>query len=217
MKQYNTVIFDLDGTLLNTLDDLTNSVNYALTLQGFPIREASQIRQFLGNGIGKLMELAIPNGIENPHYETCLTDFRNHYLYNMQNKTGPYEGVIELLDNLNRLGYKLAIVSNKFDKAVKELNQVHFAKFIQVAIGESKYIAKKPAPDTVIKALEELDSTRDRAVYVGDSEVDVRTAKNANMICIGVTWGFRDREVLEQEGADYIVNKPNEILKVLEE
>ena len=215
MKKYDTVIFDLDGTLLNTLDDLTDSVNHALTLNGYPVRETPEIRSFLGNGIGKLIELSIPEGLSNPQYEKCLADFRDHYLTNMRNKTGPYNGIMELLEQLDREGYKLAIVSNKFDPAVKELNQIYFEKYIKVAIGETKDIAKKPAPDTVLEALKELNSTVDKAVYVGDSEVDVQTAKNANMTCIGVTWGFRDRDVLE-EGAEYIINKPNEILSVLD-
>jgi phosphoglycolate phosphatase len=123
---------------------------------------------------------------------------------------------MELLQELSKEGYKLAIVSNKFDDAVKGLNQVYFGEYVKVAIGESDSINRKPAPDTVFKALEELGSTADKAVYVGDSEVDVQTAKNSGIMCVGVTWGFRDREVLEQEGADYIIDKPGELLKILE-
>jgi phosphoglycolate phosphatase len=216
MKRYDTVIFDLDGTLLNTLDDLTDSVNYALALHGFPCRKMDEIRSFVGNGVANLMELSISGGLDNPKYENCLADFRSHYSGNLQNKTDAYEGIMELLEQLSKEDYKLAIVSNKFDKAVKGLNKVYFGEYIKVAIGESEGICKKPAPDTVLKALEELGSTADKAVYVGDSEVDAQAAKNSGIMFVGVTWGFRDREVLEQEGADYIIDRPQELLKVID-
>jgi haloacid dehalogenase superfamily, subfamily IA, variant 1 with third motif having Dx(3-4)D or Dx(3-4)E len=216
MKKYDTVIFDLDGTLLNTLEDLTDSVNYALKLYGFPCRTIAEVRSFVGNGVARLMELSVPAGLNNPLYEKCLADFRNHYSENMQNKTGTYKGILDLLRQLLKEDYKIAIVSNKFDSAVKGLNQIYFGEYIKVAIGESENVSKKPAPDTVFKALEELCSTADKAVYVGDSEVDVKTAKNSGIICVGVTWGFRDRVVLEQEGADYIIDRPQELLKIID-
>jgi phosphoglycolate phosphatase len=215
MKNYDTVIFDLDGTLLNTLDDLADSVNYTVGMYGFPCRKIEEVKSFVGNGVARLMELSIPDGLNNPQYEKCLADFRNHYSKNMQNKTDAYKGIMELLEKLSKEGYKLAIVSNKFDKAVKGLNQVFFGEYVKVAIGESENVSKKPAPDTVFKALEELGSTADKSVYVGDSEVDVITAKNSGIMCVGVTWGFRDREVLEQEGADYIIDSPQELLKII--
>jgi len=215
MNKYDTVIFDLDGTLLNTLEDLTDSVNFALALYGFPCRKMAEVKSFVGNGVARLMELSIPDGINNPQYEKCLADFRHHYSRNMQNKTDAYEGIMELLGQLSKENYKIAIVSNKFDKAVKELNQVYFGKYIKVAIGESENVSKKPAPDTVFKALGELGSTANKAVYVGDSEVDVKTAKNSGLICIGVAWGFRDRKVLEQKGAEYIIDTPQELLKII--
>jgi len=215
MKKYDTVIFDLDGTLLNTLEDLTDSVNYALKLNNFPSKTIAEVRSFVGNGVARLMELSVPDGLNNPQYEKCLADFRNHYSENMENKTGTYKGVLELLRELSKRDYKIAIVSNKFDSAVKGLNQIYFKEYIKVAIGESENVSKKPAPDTVFRALEELCSTTDKAVYVGDSEVDVKTAKNSGLICVGVTWGFRDREVLEQEGADYIIDSPEELLKLI--
>ena len=216
MKKYDTIIFDLDGTLLNTLDDLADSVNYALGMYGFPCREIAEVRSFVGNGVARLMELSIPDGLKNLQYEKCLADFCSYYSENMQNKTGAYEEIMELLKELSKVGYKIAIVSNKFDKAVKELNQVYFGEYIKVAIGESENIRRKPAPDTVFKALEELGSTADKAVYVGDSEVDVQTAKNSGIMCVGVTWGFRGREVLEREGADYIIDRPGELLKIID-
>lgn len=215
MKKWDTVIFDLDGTLLDTLDDLADSVNFALALYDIPCRKVAEIRSFIGNGVARLMELAMPGGRNNPCYEKCLDEFRRHYAENMRNKTGAYPGIMELLDRLSQAGYKLAIVSNKFDAAVKGLNQVFFGQYIKVAIGESEKVARKPAPDTVLKALAELGSVAARAVYVGDSEVDVLTAKNSGLCCVGVTWGFRDRAVLEQKGADYVIDRPQELLEII--
>lgn len=217
MKKYDTVIFDLDGTLLNTLDDLADSANFALSLYGLPNRTTDEVRRFLGNGVAKLIECCIPNGRYNEYYEKCLADFRKHYSKNMQNKTTPYTGIMELLRQLSEKGYKIAIVSNKFDSAVKGLNELYFSKYIKVAIGEmeSKGVAKKPAPDTVFKALRELGSTPDRAVYVGDSEVDVKTAKNSGLPCVGVTWGFRNRQILNDEGANYIIDKPEQLVEIV--
>lgn len=215
MKKCNTIIFDLDGTLLDTLDDLTDSVNYSLALHGFPCREKSEVRRFVGNGVARLMELAIPDGRSNSKYDICLEDFKKHYSKNKQNKTNAYNGIMELLEKLNKENYKLAIVSNKFDMAVKELNEIYFGEYIKVAIGESEHIAKKPAPDTVFKALEELGAEANNSIYVGDSEVDVKTAKNSGIKCVGVTWGFRDRELLEEKGADYIIDKPSDLLEII--
>ena len=215
MKKYDTIIFDLDGTLLNTLDDLSDSVNFSLTQNGLPIRSKTEVRKFLGNGIANLIERSVPNGTANPKYQKCLDDFKNHYSQNMQNKTNAYDGIIDLLTILRDRHYKLAIVSNKFDAAVKKLNRNYFAKYIEVAIGESATILKKPAPDTVYKALQQLKSDPKKAVYIGDSEVDVKTAQNSHLPCIGVTWGFRDRELLEERGADYIVDDPREILEIV--
>ncbi len=215
IKKYDTIIFDLDGTLLDTLEDLTDSVNFALELHGYPKRSIEEIRTFVGNGVGRLIELAVPGGMDDPFYSDCLEVFRTHYSKNMQNKTAPYKGIIELLKHLKEENYKLAVVSNKFDKAVKGLVREFFGDYIQVAIGESTHISRKPAPDTVFKALEELNASLDKAVYVGDSDVDVKTANNAGIKCVGVTWGFRDREVLEKEGADYIIDLPMELLEII--
>lgn len=215
MKNYDTIIFDLDGTLLNTLDDLADSVNFALCMHGFPERTIFEIRSFVGNGIARLIELSIPRGMENPKYNECLKDFKLHYSNNMNNKTAPYEGIMELLKRLSHDNYKTAIVSNKFDGAVKKLNKIYFEEYIDVAIGESENISRKPAPDTVFKAIEELGSNRASAIYVGDSEVDVKTAKNAGIPCIGAAWGFRGRDVLESKGADYVIDRPEEILDII--
>ncbi len=201
--------------MIDTLEDLTDSVNYALALHGYPKRSIEEIRSFVGNGVGRLIELCVPGGINDPLYNKCLDTNKQHYSANMRNKTAPYKGILELLKLLKEENYKLAVVSNKFDKAVKGLVQEFFGKYIQVAIGESENIARKPAPDTVFKALEELQASPDKAVYVGDSEVDVKTAKNSGIKCVGVTWGFRDGDVLEKEGADYIINEPAELMKII--
>ena len=210
--KYNTFIFDLDGTLLDTLDDLMDSVNYALDQFGYPIRTRKEIRQFVGNGVANLMERAIPNGKNNPDLEACLTTFKEHYSIHMQDKTAPYEGIMDTLSALKEAGCKMAIVSNKFDSAVKELNRQYFAKYIDVAIGESSTVEKKPAPDTALQAMKELHVTTEGTVYVGDSDVDIQTAKNAGLPCISATWGFRDKEFLIQHGSVYFADSPAELL-----
>ncbi len=208
-----TVIFDLDGTLLNTLDDLADSTNYALSRFGYPTRTIEEVRQFVGNGVAKLIERAIPEGKNNPNFEKCLAIFKENYAQNMYNKTAPYNGIIEMLSNLKSKGIKIAVVSNKFDLAVKELCKKYFEGFIDFAAGENEVqgIKKKPAPDTVISVLNEFNFAPEDAVYVGDSDVDIMTAKNSKMPCISVTWGFRDEKFLLENGATILINAPSEI------
>ena len=213
---YNTVIFDLDGTLLNSIEDLKDSVNYALDKLGFPKRSLEEVNDFVGNGVGVLIEKAVPEGALQSQIEDCLTIFRQHYTKNMENKTAPYKGILELLHTLKDNNYKMAVVSNKYDAAVKSLCEKYFDSFIKVAIGESPDIKRKPEPDSVYKAIKELASTKEKSIYVGDSEVDVRTAHNAGIKCIGVSWGFRGRDILEKEAADFIVDSPEEIFEILE-
>lgn len=207
------VIFDLDGTLLNTLDDLADSTNYALSKFGYPTRTIDEVRQFVGNGVAKLIERAIPEGKNNPNFEKCLAIFKENYAQNMYNKTAPYNGIIEMLSNLKSKGIKIAVVSNKFDLAVKELCKKYFEGFIDFAAGENEAqgIKKKPAPDTVISVLNEFNFAPEDAVYVGDSDVDIMTAKNSQMPCISVTWGFRDEKFLLENGATILINAPSEI------
>lgn len=211
----NTIIFDLDGTLLNTLEDLKDSTNFALNEFGCPQRNIEEVRQFVGNGVRKLIERAIPNGTDNPNCDACLKTFKSHYAENMYNKTAPYNGIIEMLKELRANNIKVAVVSNKFDAAVKELCKKYFGNLIQIAIGESENVRKKPAPDSVLKAIKELNSSVENCIYAGDSDVDVQTAKNTGIDCIGVTWGFRDRELLKSEGAKYIVDNPSEIVTII--
>lgn len=211
------VIFDLDGTLLNTLDDLCDSTNYALKQFGYPERTLDEVRHFVGNGVKKLIERAIPDGINNPDFEECLRVFKEHYAANMYNKTAPYNGVPEMLKELRLKGIHTAVVSNKFDAAVKELCKKFFGDLVQVAIGENeeKGVRKKPAPDSVFKAMNELKVSIEEVIYVGDSETDVQTAKNAEIDCIGCAWGFRSKDILKHEGAKYIIDSPQEILKIV--
>jgi phosphoglycolate phosphatase len=215
-KKWDTVVFDLDGTLLNTLEDLKESVNFALDKAGMPLRSMEEIRRFVGNGVMRLMELSVPEGRENPKFERVFGTFKEHYSLHCNDKTGLYDHVEELLGELKRRGYKMAIVSNKYYDAVQELKEQYFAEYIQVAIGEKENINRKPAPDTVIEALKLLGSTRETAVYVGDSEVDIATAKNAFMDCISVTWGFRTKEEQQKAGGKVFVDDPLEILDLLQ-
>ena len=209
---YNTYIFDLDGTLLSTLGDLAASFNYALRTNGMPERTIDEVRVFVGNGVKKLMERAVPNGEDNPAFEKTYSDFRKHYMEHNLDTTKPYDGVMDLLKELNSRGKKVAVVSNKFYAATQELCRHFFGNLVQVAIGEREDIRKKPAPDTVIEAMRQLGVTTEGAVYIGDSDVDIETARNSGMPCISVLWGFRDRDFLLQHGAKTLVDTPTDIL-----
>ena len=215
MSKYTTVVFDLDGTLLDTLEDLTDSVNYALDKHGFATHKVENIRRFVGNGIRQLMELAVPGGLDNREFEETFQDFKEHYSANCNNKTKPYDNVLELLEELNHRGIKMAIVSNKVDSAVKELSQTYFSKYISVAIGEGPSVHRKPAPDAVLEALNQLGSTVEESVYIGDSEIDIETASNAGMTCISCLWGFRDEACLIENGATYIIDDPKNVLHLI--
>ena len=212
---YKGVIFDLDGTLLNTLYDLTDSVNWALEKYGQPTRSLMEVREFVGNGLRNLMTQAVPNGEENPVFEELFEFFREHYKGHCNIKTAPYEGILELMKELQARNVKMAIVSNKIDAGVKELNEIHFAEFVETAIGERDGIGRKPAPDSVNEALRILGVEKEHAVYVGDSDVDIQTAKNAQMRCVSVTWGFRDEAFLMEHGAGIMINRPLELLEYL--
>lgn len=213
MKKFDTVIFDLDGTLLNTLEDLADSVNYALTNCDMPERTIDEVRCFLGNGVRNLMLRAVPDGEQNPKFEEAFAVFKEYYGEHCNDKTKPYEGIMELLNVLKEKGYAIGIVSNKIDSAVKELNNRYFKGIIDVAIGEREGVLRKPAPDTVLTALQELGKEKESAIYVGDSDVDIATAKNVGIPCISVLWGFRDKEFLVKNGASTFVEFPKDILK----
>ena len=212
----NTIIFDLDGTLLNTLEDLHDSTNFILDYCNYPKKSLEEIRNFVGNGIEKLIERALPNGINNQNFTKCVTKFKKHYSENMYNKTKPYEGIIEMLTALNTHNVRIAVVSNKFDKAAKELCKKYFNDKIDIVVGESKDIRKKPAPDSILEVLKQLGSETTTTLYVGDSEIDIEAAKNANLPCICVSWGFRNTEFLRRAGAKIIIDKPSQLLDLID-
>lgn len=213
MKQITTVIFDLDGTLLNTLDDLSDSVNYALRNASLPERTLNEVRSFVGNGVRLLMERAVPEGANHPDFEQIFSCFKEHYVIHCRQKTCLYDGVDEMLKCLKAKGYKIGIVSNKLQAGVDELYDLYFHDTVQVAVGERAGVARKPAADMVHIALNELGSTADEAVYVGDSDVDLATAVNSGLPCIAVLWGFRDRDFLMQHGATCLASHPEDVVK----
>ena len=217
MKRYDTVIFDLDGTLLNTLEDLADAVNAVMRANAYPERTLDEVRRFVGNGIRRLMEQAVPEGVCGETFECVFEEFRTYYTEHCQIKTRAYDGVMELLAVLKEKGYAMAIVSNKNHAAVCELNEIYFKEDIQVAIGQKDGIRKKPAPDTVFQALKELGVSGERAVYVGDSEVDFMTAENSCMDCVLVSWGFRTKEELADCTPKAMIDRPEELMEFLEE
>jgi phosphoglycolate phosphatase len=208
---YDTYIFDLDGTLLDTLQDLAASVNYALRQHHMPEHSIDDVRRFVGNGVRRLMERAVPEGAANPAFEATFVTFREYYMEHSLDTTRPYDGILELIHELKQRGCRMAVVSNKMMAATQELVR-HFFPDIEVAIGEHEAagIRKKPAPDTVFAAMQQLGEGS--AVYVGDSDVDLATARNSGLPCISVLWGFRDREFLLEHGATTFVEQPREIL-----
>ena len=208
---YDTYIFDLDGTLLDTLQDLATSVNYALRQHRMPEHSIDDVRRFVGNGVRRLMERAVPEGTADPAFEAAFATFREYYMEHSLDTTRPYDGIPELIHELKQRGCRMAVVSNKMMAATQELVH-HFFPEIEVAIGEheAEGIRKKPAPDTVFAAMKQLG--QGSAVYVGDSDVDLATARNSGLPCISVLWGFRDRDFLLAHGATTFVEKPCEIL-----
>ena len=211
---YSTYIFDLDGTLLDTLHDLASSVNYALQTHGMPTHSVDAIRGFVGNGVRLLMERAVPDGAQNPQFEAAFATFRQHYMQHSLDTTCPYPGIAEMLHQLKQRGCRLAVVSNKMMAATQDLVR-HFFPEIEVAIGEheAEGIRKKPAPDTVFQALRQLGVGKEQAVYVGDSDVDLQTARNSGLPCISVLWGFRSRDFLLHHGATTFAERPADILR----
>lgn len=211
----DTIIFDLDGTLLNTLEDLRDSVNFALKKQNFPLRTLPEIRSFVGNGIRLLMERAVPENIDAETFEICFKDFCDYYKIHMEDKTAPYEGINEMLEKIKAEGFKTAIVTNKADFAAQDLCKRMFGSTIDLVVGSSDARPNKPAPDGVYYALEVLGSKLQNTVFVGDADTDILTANNAGLDSIGVLWGFRDRKIIEKEGAKYIVTTVKELEKLL--
>ncbi len=211
----DTIIFDLDGTLLNTLEDLKDSVNYALAKQNFPLRNLSEIRSFVGNGIRLLMERAVPENTNDETFEICFKDFCDYYKIHMEDKTAPYEGVVDMLKSIKKAGFKTAIVTNKVDFAAQDLCKRMFGETIDLVVGSVDGRPNKPAPDGVYYALKELGSKLENTIFVGDADTDIITANNAGLPSIGVLWGFRDREIIEKEGAKYIVKSVKDLQNLL--
>ncbi len=213
MGRYQAILFDLDGTMLDTLEDLADSVNVILGKYGFPLRDREEIRSFLGNGSERLMKEALPKGITEIDFVKYLGEYQTYYKGHMEEKTAPYDGILPLLGELRKRGIKIGVVSNKFDLAVKRLCEKYFPGYIDAAAGEREAdgIRRKPAPDMVLTAAEWLGVYVQDCLYVGDSEVDILTAQNAGMDCVSVTWGFRDEEFLRKEGAAHLVHTTEEL------
>lgn len=217
--KYKAAVFDLDGTLLDTLTDLTDTDNYMLSFFGFPPVTKEQVRSYMGNGIKQLIRLSVPEGENNPSFDEAYALYLKRYLSHADDNTRPYDGIIPLLKSLKENGVKTAVVSNKNHIVTEELCKKHFGELIDVAIGENEAagVRKKPFPDTVFKALKFLGAEKNEVAYVGDSEVDIKTAKNSGLKCVCVSWGFRDKDVLLRAGAEQIAENAEELLKILSE
>ena len=215
--RYKTVLWDLDGTLLNTLTDLANSVNHALAACGLPAVDAQQVSAGTGNGVRELLMACTPDGENCPRFKEVCDAFVAHYGVHSKDQTRPYDGIMDVLDTLLGEGVKLAIVSNKVDFAVKALSRDYFGERMLSAVGDDPSRAKKPAPDSVWEAMRQMGVTAQETVYIGDSDVDVITARNAGIPCIAVTWGFRSEESLLAAGAQYVARKPEEILQIVKQ
>lgn len=209
--KYQGILFDLDGTLLDTLGDLADAVNAALAKHGFPLRTEDEVRSFVGNGIGNLIARSVPAGTDEQTVAACLADFRAYYAEHMNVRTKPYEGILDLLAWLRSEGIPVGVVSNKIDFAAKALCGAHFGNLIGAVVGECEGLRRKPAPDTVERALTLLGLSAADCVYIGDSDVDILTAANAGMPCISVDWGFRPREHLLAAGATTICSTASEL------
>lgn len=213
----NTVVFDMDGTVLDTLDDLTDSMNYVMKRFDMACHDREEYRQFFGNGVRYALERSVPENTPADVIDRMLPVFKEHYDVHCLDQTKPYDGITKLMRELKAKGFKMAIVSNKIDSAVKELNKRFFSEAVEVAIGEKPGIRRKPAPDTVFEALKELNSDQKEAVYIGDSEVDYKTACNSGLPCISVLWGFRTEEFLRNNGASVFAETPDDVLRRIED
>lgn len=214
--KYTTIVFDCDGTLLDTLTDLRNAVNYVLRAHDLPERSVPEVKAALGNGVAHLMRQSLPDSISEAEFNTYLDEFKAYYGEHLQDYTAPYPGMLDVLDTLRAKGYKLAIVSNKIQEGITPLNKEYFGDRLPVAIGERPGLQRKPAPDMVLQALKELDSTQSESIYIGDSEVDVATANNSGLLCIGVTWGFRYEQLHKDLGVKHIARKAEDIVTIIE-
>ncbi len=209
------VVFDLDGTILNTLDDLADSLNVVLKQKGYPIRTKEEVCAFVGNGVLKLIERAVPQNTKDEEVLDTFKMFKEYYRNHSAIKTQPYKQIKEVIAELRKRGYQTAVVSNKIDEAVKQLSQDYFPDLFDYSLGEKPSIPKKPAPDMVNIVLKELNLSKQEIIYVGDSDVDIETANNIGCKCISVTWGFRKREFLVKHQAHILIDEPQELLAIL--
>jgi phosphoglycolate phosphatase len=209
------VIFDLDGTLLDTLDDLCNSVNYSLRTNNFPERSLAKVRTFVGNGIRLLIERSVPEGTSKELIDKTFECFKTYYAVHCNDKTKTYPGVMDMLKELKKNGYKIAVLSNKAQYAVTKLCDIYFNNLLDDAVGARENVAKKPSPDALYICAENNNINLNNVIYVGDSDVDVATANNAGVKGIAVTWGFRSRELLIKCGAENLADNTDELLQIL--
>ena len=214
MKQ--AVIFDLDGTLLNTLGDLRAATNHALEVRGLAPRSMDEIRRFVGNGIRLLICRAMPEGTSDAEIDAALDDFKAYYAAHIHDRTVPYDGIPQLLTALRKRGIKVAVLSNKIDSASQELIGYFFPGKTDVVFGEHVGVPRKPDPTSCRMVMQQLGVQPEQVLYVGDSGTDMQTAKNAGLYAVGVTWGFRSREVLTENGADVLVDHPEQILRIVD-
>jgi phosphoglycolate phosphatase len=214
--KYSAAVFDMDGTLLDTLQDLADALNYALVYNHFPERSLEEVRFFVGNGIRKLIERGVPAGTSVSDIDTVNKDFTSFYVVHCTDKTHPYDGVTGMLKTIRSTGCRTAVVSNKDDYAVKKLSALYFPGLFDAVVGTRPGVQKKPAPDTVFEVLRQLSCLPEQCVYIGDSDIDIGTARNAGMNCISVDWGFRGKQFLEEHSATCIVSNSEELLKELE-
>lgn len=215
MKKYQTILFDLDGTLLNSLEDLKDSVNEILKRHSYPIRDLEEIRSFVGNGAFHLIQRSLPEECSEKEVQECLEEYSMYYFTHSRIKTCPYKGIPELLKELQKKGFLLGVVSNKGEETVKDLCENYFPGCISVAIGDRKGFQKKPAPDNVLRAIQELKGKKETTLYVGDSEVDIKTAENCHLDSILVTWGFRKKDILLEHGAKVLIDSPLELFRYI--
>lgn len=211
---YTTYIFDLDGTLLDTLEDLGNAVNYAMRKMNYPERSLGEVKSFIGDGMVKLIERSSPAGTAKENLEKALSFFREYYASHLTDCTEPYEGITEVVDGLKKQGKKLAVVSNKADENSNTVVRYFFGDSFDIIVGKRDCFPAKPKPDSVLYVIDVLKSKKEECIFIGDSDIDVLTAHNAGLPCIGVTWGNRSRQELENAGAEYIAKTPKEIQSI---
>lgn len=213
--KYKAVLYDMDGTVLDTLADLTDAVNHSLSHFALPETTPRNVRSALGNGAARLIAACVPAGTDPALAEELLEYYKPYYAAHCNEKTAPYPGIIELMQRLKQAGVKQAVISNKPDNAVRPLADAFFPGLLEFAVGESETVRRKPCPDAVNAAVAAMGLEKAECVYIGDTEVDVLTARNAALDCIAVAWGFRDEEELEAVGAKTIVHTADELYAAL--